>query len=170
MMEVALRYPTLPAKLCVVDIAPIRFKLTDTHKTHVQAMREINAAQLTKRKEADLIFQKYEPDLVVRQFHLTNLKKNLNNNGIYEFRIPFEILGRQIHKMGDFVQSEAKLKYEGSTLFITGSESPYRREFLKFPDLIHAQFPNSRIENIQGAGHWGKCFISVMVSLFGIVL
>jgi pimeloyl-ACP methyl ester carboxylesterase len=169
MMELALRNPTIPSKLVVIDMSPIRIKLSTEYNTHVQAMREINAAQLKRQKEADLILQKYEPDLVVRQFLLTNLKKNLNKDGIYEFRIPYEILGRNISNMGDFLQSEAKLKYNRKTLFLTGGQSPYRKQFLRYPELIHAQFPNSRVANIEGAGHWCKSISNLDYGNSGLI-
>jgi hypothetical protein len=126
-------------------------------------MREINQMQLTKQKEADSVLQKYVPDILIRQFLLTNLKKNLNKNGIYEFRIPFEILGRSIENMGDFIKSDKV--YTGPTLFITGDKSEYKREFIQQPALIKKQFPNSTIENIKEAGHWGK-FHSVYFNVY----
>lgn len=157
MMTLALRRPEIASKLIVIDMAPIPIKLSGEYQHHVEAMREINRLQLKKQKEADKVLQQYEPDLVVRQFLMTNLKKNLNKDGVYEFRIPYDTLGRSIDQLGDFFQSQPPLEtYQGSTLFITGGLSPYRREFLEHPDLIKAQFPNSRIVNIEGAGHWGK--------------
>lgn len=155
MMTLALRRPEIASKLIVIDMAPIPIKLSGEYQHHVEAMREINRLQLKKQKEADKVLQQYEPDLVVRQFLMTNLKKNLNKDGVYEFRIPYDTLGRSIDQLGDFFQSQPPLEtYQGSTLFITGGLSPYRREFLEYPDLIKAQFPNSRIVNIEGAGHW----------------
>lgn len=155
-MDLALNQPEIPSKLIVIDMAPMNIKLSNDYNIHAQAMKEINDKKLKTQKEADLILQKYEPDLLVRQFLLTNLKKNLKNDGIYEFRLAYDILGQSIGHMGEFFQSEPKKVYLGPTLFITGGLSPYRKEFLEHPDLIKAQFPNSSVENIEGAGHWGK--------------
>jgi pimeloyl-ACP methyl ester carboxylesterase len=144
-------------------MAPVPIQLSNDYTmaaVHVDAMREINSLKLKKQKEADEILKTYEPDLLVRQFLLTNLKKNLKNDGIYEFRIPFDILGESIDKMGEFFQSEPIKTFAGPTLFITGDKSPYRKQFIEQPALIKAQFPNSRIENIQDAGHWGNYSIS----------
>ncbi|CAO3621598.1 unnamed protein product [Mucor hiemalis] len=156
MMTLALRRPEIASKLIAIDMAPIQIKLSGEYNKHVEAMREINRLKLKKQKDADKILEGYETDLVVRQFLLTNLKKNLSKDGIYEFRIPYDILGRSIDGLGDFFQLQPTVKYQGSTLFITGSLSPYRREFIEQPDLIKAQFPHSRIVNIEGAGHWGR--------------
>lgn len=157
MMDVALNQPQLPSKLIVIDMPPIAFKLSKEYSVHAQAMKEINELQLKKQKEADEVLQKYEPDLIVRQFLLTNLKKNLKKDGIYEFRVAYDTLGRSIGHMGDFFQSEPNKVYQGPTLFITGSLSPYQKYFINphDADLIKAQFPNSSLETIDGAGHWG---------------
>ena len=156
MMHLALNQPELVSKLIVIDMPPLPIQLGPEFDTHIKAMREINRLKLKKQKEADELLKQYEPDLVIRQFLLTNLKKNLEKDGIYEFRIPYDILGESIQQMGDFFQSDATKKYTGDTLFITGDLSPYRKQFVEQPELIKAQFPNSRVENIQGAGHWGK--------------
>ncbi|KAI7881504.1 Alpha/Beta hydrolase protein [Mucor mucedo] len=169
MMDVALNQPELPSKLIVIDMPPIPIKLSTEYNTHAEAMKEINALQLKKQKEADEVLQKYEPDLIVRQFLLTNLKKNLKKDGIYEFRVAYDTLGRSIGHMGDFFQSEPNKVYHGPTLFITGDVSPYRKYFIQHADMIKAQFPNSRLENIKGAGHWvqteqPKAFLSSVIN------
>ncbi|KAL0136769.1 Alpha/Beta hydrolase protein, partial [Mucor lusitanicus] len=159
MMNVSLRQPQLPSKLIVIDMAPIKLQLTREYSDHIEAMREIQAKQLTKQKEADEILQKFEPDLIVRQFLLTNLKKS-RDTGVYQFRIPYDILGRALSQMGGFSFETQPLpesrQYQGPTLFITGGKSPFRKQFVDHPELIKAQFPNSVIENIEDAGHWGK--------------
>ncbi|KAL9541024.1 hypothetical protein MBANPS3_009355 [Mucor bainieri] len=159
MMNVSLRQPQLPSKLIVIDMAPIKLQLTREYSDHIEAMREIQSKQLTKQKEADEILQKFEPDLIVRQFLLTNLKKS-RSTGVYQFRIPYDILGRALSQMGGFsfetqLISESR-QYQGPTLFITGGKSPFRKQFVDHPEQIKAQFPNSVIQNIEDAGHWGK--------------
>ncbi|KAL9551342.1 hypothetical protein PS6_005044 [Mucor atramentarius] len=159
MMNVSLRQPQLPSKLIVIDMAPIKLQLTREYSDHIEAMREIQSKKLTKQKEADEILQKFEPDLIVRQFLLTNLKKS-RSTGIYQFRIPYDILGRALSQMGGFSFNTHPLpesrQYHGPTLFITGGKSPFRKQFMDHPELIKAQFPNSIVQNIEDAGHWGK--------------
>ncbi|KAI9469798.1 MAG: Alpha/Beta hydrolase protein [Benjaminiella poitrasii] len=150
-MNVALHQPGLLSKLIVVDIAPVYHKLSREYDHHIEAMREIQARQLTKQKEADKILQKFEPDLIVRQFLLTNLKKD-RATGVYQFRIPFDILGRSLNHMGEF--SNNQQQYTGPTLFITGGASPFRKPFVNQSEIIKQQFPNSHIMTIEGAGHW----------------
>lgn len=159
MMNVSLRNPEIPSKLIVIDMAPIKLQLTREYSDHIEAMRDIQSRKLTTQKEADEILQKFEPDLVVRQFLLTNLKKS-KSTGIYQFRIPYDILGEALSQMGGFSFEAQPLpdtrQYKGPTLFITGGKSPFRKQFVDHPELIKAQFPNSIVENIEDAGHWGK--------------
>jgi pimeloyl-ACP methyl ester carboxylesterase len=154
-MNVALRKPEIPSKMIVIDMAPVPLKLTREYSVHIDAMREIQAKRLTKQKDADDILKQFEPDLVVRQFLLTNLKKN-RSDGVYQFRIPYDILDRALGRMGGFDKAGPQKPYTGPTLFITGGKSPFRKQFVEYPEEIKAQFPNSIIENIEDAGHWGK--------------
>jgi pimeloyl-ACP methyl ester carboxylesterase len=155
-MNVALR-TNIPSKMIVVDMAPVPLKLSREYSMHIEAMRDIQSRRLTKQKEADDILKQYEPDLVVRQFLLTNLKKN-RSDGVYQFRIPFDILDRALGRMGQFDKLSPQQPYIGPTLFITGGKSPFRKQFIDHPDEIKAQFPNAIIENIPEAGHWGKYY------------
>ncbi|KAG0163452.1 hypothetical protein DFQ28_011677 [Apophysomyces sp. BC1034] len=149
-MTTAMRHPALLSKLVVVDIAPVPMRLAHDHQMYVEGMRAVNSEAPSKQKEADKILQTYEPDLLIRQFLLTNLKRQ--QDGIYRFRVPYEILGRSLGALGEFLPDP--LHYNGPTLFITGGESPYRKPFLEYPDIVQSQFPCSRIENIEGVGHW----------------
>ncbi|KAF7728552.1 hypothetical protein EC973_005956 [Apophysomyces ossiformis] len=151
-MTLALRQPTIPSKLIVVDIAPLHMPLSREFQMYVEGMRAIDAVSPTKQKVADEILQTYEPDLIVRQFLLTNLKRH--KDGIYRFRVPYDTLGDSLGRLGEFLTEP--LHYEGPTLFITGGRSPYRKPFLKHPNLVQKQFPRSHIENIEDVGHWGR--------------
>ncbi|KAI8882811.1 alpha/beta-hydrolase [Backusella circina FSU 941] len=151
-MTTVLKQPQLASKLVVIDMPPAKVQLTREYADWVTAMRDINDRKLTTQKEAYSLLEKVEKDLVVRQFLLTNLKKR-KEDGYYQFRIPYDILGRSLHHMGDF-RNEPDEVYNGSTLFITGGLSPFRVDFLRNPEIIKQRFPNSVIENIDGAGHW----------------
>lgn len=158
-MNVALRKPEIPSKMVVIDMAPVPLKLTREYSVHIQAMREIQARRFNRQSEADAFLKQFEPDLVVRQFLLTNLKKN-PTNGIYEFRIPYDILDHALGRMGGFDPSSPQQPYTGPTLFITGGKSPFRKHFIEHPEDITTLFPNSTVENIEDAGHWGNNVVS----------
>ncbi|KAI8367300.1 Alpha/Beta hydrolase protein [Blakeslea trispora] len=150
MMHVALQQPELPSKLVVVDIAPVHLPLTREYHDHIRIMRDIQSRRLTRQKEADEILQTVEPDLVVRQFLLTNLKKN-KTDGVYQFRVPLGILENALAHLGEFRQ---KGQYHGPTLFMTGSKSPFRKPFQRTPQLVPLYFPNADIVTVEDAGHW----------------
>lgn len=138
------------SKLVVVDMPPIKVELGDEFQRYIDAMRDIDQQQLNQQKQADRILQKYESDLTIRQFLLTNLKKD-RTTGIYQFRIPYDILQHSLHHMGDYFQSRP---CHVPTLFITGGRSPYHPLFLEYHDIILQRFPHSSLCTIEEAGHW----------------
>jgi pimeloyl-ACP methyl ester carboxylesterase len=154
-MGLALSQPDLISRLIVVDIAPVLHPLSRDYYGHIDVMNEIQARKLTKQKDAYDLIAKVEPDPVVQQFLLTNLKKN-RSDGVYQFRIGLDNLGQSLGNLGEFVPLKPDAVYTKPTLFITGGESPFRKPFLEQPETIKALFPNSSIENVEGVGHWGK--------------
>lgn len=76
-MTMALRSPDKYSGLVPVDNAPVDAALKSDFGTYVNAMREIedHRPPVARQSDADKILQKYEPDLAIRQFLLTNLVK-----------------------------------------------------------------------------------------------
>lgn len=159
-MNLSLRRLQPVEKLVVVDMSPGVKRLSSDFASYIDSMDEIQKAKLTKRSEADTILKKVEPDLSIRQFLLTNLKKD-EETGIYKFRIPYDILGDSLDNMTAFMDHKAE-PYNGSTLFIAGGKSDYIKPN-RDGDIIREQFPNSEIKVIEGAGHWGNyCLFSLL--------
>ncbi|KAI7882672.1 alpha/beta-hydrolase [Lichtheimia hyalospora FSU 10163] len=152
-MATSLLYPSLVEKLVVVDIAPFALPLSNDFGTYVDAMREIDHAGFKKQSDADALLAKYEKDIGVRQFLLTNLKKR-PEDGVYKFRVPYETLGGALGNMGDFSKEFSSSKYSGPTLFIAGGKSSYGKPIEQRLDQVKTMFPDSRLEVVQGAGHW----------------
>ncbi|KAI8370917.1 Alpha/Beta hydrolase protein [Blakeslea trispora] len=150
-MATALQHPDLVSKLIVVDMPPVALQLSRSFATYVDAMKEIEASKPSKQSEADKILAKYEPNIGIRMFLLTNLRRSENN--VLQFRVPYEILGRSLSSIGGF-DVPSNLSYDKPTLFIAGGKSPYRIPFEENPELIHQMFPQSRLEIVDGAGHW----------------
>lgn len=153
-MGLALHNPDLISRLIVVDIAPVIHPLSRDYYSHIDIMKEIQAMKLTKQKDAYDMIAKVEPDLIVQQFLLTNLKKN-KSDGVYQFRIGLDNLGQSLENLGQFVPLKQDAVYTRPTLFITGGNSPFRKPFLEQPEKIKSLFPNSTIKNVEGVGHWG---------------
>lgn len=152
-MNTALQCPDLISKLIVVDMPPVAMKLARNFGNYVTAMKAIEEAKPSKQSEADKILSQYESNVGVRMFLLTNLKRM--SDGALRFRIPYDILGNSLDNIGGFHVPENAV-YKGETLFIAGGESPYLRPFHDKEKQIKQMFPNSKLEVVAGAGHWGK--------------
>lgn len=88
----------------------------------------------------------------MRQFLLTNLKRNASGDG-YSFRVPIETLGVSLEKLGQFDFVPGQDRYDGKALFIRGGRSGYIKE--REMGLINEFFPHARVETLD-TGHWGK--------------
>ncbi|KAF9924633.1 hypothetical protein FBU30_005429 [Linnemannia zychae] len=149
-MNLALKHAANIDRMVVVDMAPVKVKLSTEFAKYVGSMKEIQNAQVKKQSEADAIMKKTVSDLGVRQFLLTNLKRDTAGDG-YSFRIPFETLGNSLEKLGQFDFVPGVDKYDGKVLFIRGIKSKYIEE--KEMDAIRSYFPQARIESLD-TGHW----------------
>lgn len=152
-MNTALACPDLVSKLIVVDMPPVAMQLARNFSNYVTAMKAIEEANPSKQSEADKILSQYESNVGVRMFLLTNLKRM--SDGALRFRIPYDILGKSLENIGGFHVPENAF-YKGETLLIAGGESPYLRPFHEQEKQIKQLFPNSKLEVVEGAGHWGK--------------
>lgn len=158
-MATALENPDIVSKLIAVDMPPIAMQLARNFSTYCDAMKAIEEANPTKQSEADKIMAKYESTVGVRMFLLTNLKRTSDDK--LRFRVPYDILGKSLDKIGGF-DIPRGLEYKGPTLFIAGGASPYLKPFQQKPQEIEALFPNSQLEVVPGAGHWGKSKTTVI--------
>lgn len=139
-------------KLMVVDISPMKGKISDEFVTYLNGMKEINSMEIKNRKEADQILSKFEKDIEIRQFILTNLKK-INHQ--YKIQLSLEALTHQIlnDEVGDFPFSitENHPTFQKPTIFIKGKSSKYINKY-SFNPIINL-FPNYQLIEFD-AGHW----------------
>ncbi|KAH9810842.1 alpha/beta hydrolase [Melampsora americana] len=142
-------------KLIVVDISPMKGKISDEFKTYLNGMKEINLKQVQSRKEADEILSKFEKEHEIRQFLLTNLKK-LNHQ--YQIQLSLDSLTYQIetNQVGDFPfdltdQENHHPTFHHPTLFIKGKFSKYINRHSLNPMM--KLFPNHQLIEFD-AGHW----------------
>lgn len=118
-MGVALRQPDLVRAVIPVDNAPIDAKLGSSFWRYVRGMKKIADAKVTNQKEAYKIMAEEEESLPVQQFLLSNMQKK---DGVYEFRVPLDILGKSLDNMAEFPFSKDS-RYTGPALFIRGTKS-----------------------------------------------
>ena len=133
-------------KLIIVDIAPKAYPLH--HQQILDGLSAIQPESLASRMQADNQLKPYIPEPAVRQFLLKNLKRNTNKS--FEWKMNLPVIRTQISHVGEALPS--KVLVHSPTLFIRGGTSNYIIEN-DFED-IHRQFPSSKVQTIQNAGHW----------------
>ncbi len=121
---------------------------------YCQAMQRVDAARVRSKSEADALLTPSVPDLAVRQFLLTNLKKS--DNSILSFRINLPILEAALKNLWAFSAASSKPS-SIETLFIAGSRADYIRQ--QYIPVIHSLFPRAQVKALD-AGHWWDSFCS----------
>ncbi|KAG6845605.1 hypothetical protein H0H87_006658 [Tephrocybe sp. NHM501043] len=139
------------SKLIVVDVAPTRMKLTAEFKGYIEGMQKIERLQLRTKKEALEVLEDYEADPIVRQFLLTNLNVMTASEPFAKFRVPLDTLGNAIPEIGWFPYAPGERKWEGSTMFIKGAQSPFINKHSLAP--MESFFPHLQFD-ILDTGHW----------------
>ncbi|KAJ1984090.1 hypothetical protein H4R34_000895 [Dimargaris verticillata] len=149
-MTLALTHPELLKQLCVVDMAPAASPLSEDFCTYTEAMLAIEHQNLNKISDANQMLVDTVPEQEIRQFLLTNYKRDANT-GQYKFRIPLAFIQRNLDALGQFQADNQERGFGKPTLFISGARSPYIHPD-HFP-TIRRLFSQSLIMNID-AGHW----------------
>jgi pimeloyl-ACP methyl ester carboxylesterase len=163
-MTLALRQPHNYSALIPVDNAPVDAALKSDFSKYVQAMREIedHRPPITRQSEADKILQKYEPEMGIRQFLLTNLVKSpvsstdaagrTTAKSEMKFRIPLQTLAKSLPDMADFPFKDPDVvRYEGPTLVVRGTKSHYVSD--ETLPVVGRFFPKFEVLDVE-AGHW----------------
>ena len=170
-MTLALRQPTKYSGLVPVDNAPIDAALKSDFGTYVNAMKEIedHRPRIQKQSEADKVLEKYEKDVGIRQFLLTNFVKTpvategeRGQTGVrseMRFRIPLQTLAKALPDMADFPFKDPEDggrggyggRFEGPTLVVRGTKSHYVSD--ESLPLIGQFFPRFEVLDVE-SGHW----------------
>ncbi|CDS09835.1 hypothetical protein LRAMOSA02512 [Lichtheimia ramosa] len=148
-MAAALKYPSMVSQLVVVDMPPVQLPLAHSFAKYAKGMRYVEEARPSRLAEANKILADFEPNEGIRQFLLTNLRRDSDNQ--LRFRVPYDLLTNSLPDIASF---DVKGSYKGSTMFITGGNSPYHQPFVDNKDAIRSMFPHSMLETVDDAGHW----------------
>ncbi|WP_180115670.1 alpha/beta fold hydrolase [Acinetobacter sp. YH12140] len=130
-------------QLVVLDIAPFAYQ--ERHHDEIfKALIAVNNAQIQSRQQAVEIMREYIHSDMVIQFLLKSFSKGqwlFNVDALYQQYD--QIIGWE--NIGNIWQQPV--------LFIKGGESPYisKAEHTK---AIEHQFPQAKIVEVEGAGHW----------------
>jgi len=145
-MLFAVKYPTLVAKLIIVDIAPRYYQ--PHHTDILKALNSVdflihNTRKLVDQKIAELI-----PDIGVRSFLLKNVY--WKEKGLLAYRFNLQSLTENNSEVGKALPSFTT--FDGETLFLAGGNSGYITES-EVP-VIKAHFQKASIKTIANVGHW----------------
>lgn len=144
-MTLALTRPELVRRLVVADIAPVAYG--HSQMRYVEAMEGLDLGAVRRRSEADAALRAAVPELAVRAFLLQSLAVGPEGAS---WRLNLPALRDQMPAIMTF--PDLKGPYEGPALFLAGGASDYVLD--AYWPQIAALFPQARLEQMEGAGHW----------------
>lgn len=144
-MFLAMRRPELVDRLVVADMSPAASP--GGHEHIISALEGVDFDRVSSRGDAEAFLARTIQSGPIRQFLLKNLTRNAD--GRYEWKMNLDVISRDYRNILVPVPVGT---FSGPTLFVRGSESGYIGP--GDIDEIMDRFPNARIEDIRGAGHW----------------
>lgn len=144
-MQFAIEHPEKVDKLIVADIGPKFYPVH--HQTILKAFYSVPVKELNSRNEADEIVSKLISEFGTRQFLLKNLAREKDG---FSWKMNLDVIAKNIEEVGKALNQNAQ--FDKPTLFVRGSKSDYVLD--SDINLIHSIFANSKVETIDGAGHW----------------
>lgn len=145
-MVFAQHYPDLLRQLVVIDIGPREYPISNQAPI-IEALLTSDPAGKSSRKEVEAHLARYIPEPGVVQFLMKSLYWEAPERLGWRFNVP--LLARDIH---DVLAAIGPATVRVPTLFVRGGKSDYiTREDLP---QIKEQFPHSRVETVDFAGHW----------------
>lgn len=145
-MWFAHRWPELVKQLVSVDMGPREYPLSNQAPI-IEALTTSDLAGKTSRKEVEQHLARYVPEPGVQQFLLKSLYWETPEKLAWRFNVP--VIARDIN---DILAAAPAETIRVPSLFIRGGQSDY----ITRADIpaLKEQFPNSRIETVDFAGHW----------------
>jgi esterase len=133
-------------RLVIADIAPVAYDHDQSQ--FAAAMQAMDLVDLSERREADRrLAAAGIDDPALRAFFLQSLDLKASPP---RWRLNLPVLSREMPKIVGWPGTAGQ--FDGSALFLTGSESSYVRT--EHRPLIRAAFPRARFAKLPGAGHW----------------
>ena len=145
-IRLALDYPEQVNKLIIADMG---IKQSERgHENIFEAMFDLDLLNLDSRTIIDNQLKTRITELGVRQFLLKNLSRR--KEGGYKWKMNLSALHEHYDEILKEIESDST--FDNLTLFLRGGNSNYvlNEDF----EDIQTLFPNSKLETIEGAGHW----------------
>lgn len=160
-MWFAADFPEKVEKLVIADIAPkdyLQMKEDSQfylHQNILLAMQEIDFSLVKSRNDVDEIMAEKIDDARIRQFLLKNIEKSKKEKQ-YRWRVNAEVLYDFLEEIVSGVNKswlDDRIPITAyPVIFIRGMLSKYILP--EDENLIHEIYPEARIVDISGAGHW----------------
>lgn len=168
-------------KLVVGDISPLPLRDSEWDIPHVvQALLLLDEKlpEMKTRSEADAFLQTYIPNVEVRGFLLSNLKRNENEphirKGVFDWKFNLKAISSNLHEIADFpyktqrvfnemvelgqnysIRNEPWTSFEKETLFLKGGKSNLiNTKSHRTMETIQTFFPNYKLFEFENCGHW----------------
>jgi len=142
-MILALEHPELVERLCVADIAPVRY--SHDQSQYIQAMKSVDLSKIEKRSEAVSALAEQIEDPALHSFFTQSL--DLKNR---RWKLNLDVLEQEMPKIIGFPKIDKR--FDKATLFLSGADSTYVTREMR--PQIKALFPTARFAKIPNAGHW----------------
>jgi len=144
-MQFALNWPERVSKLLLVDIAPVSY-MSGPDRV-LSALMNLNLESISSRQQADEQLHKDIPEKGIRDFLLTNLRRDGDG---YTWRMNLQAISACYTELRAGMRMQEA--FNGETLFVKGEHSDYlmpayRDQTLRF-------FPKAQIKVIPASGHW----------------
>ncbi|WWO98730.1 MAG: alpha/beta fold hydrolase [Candidatus Dasytiphilus stammeri] len=134
--------PKIIEKIIVIDIAPVAYKMMQSHINILTALRAVNDANITSRQDAADLMQQY-----INEHNIINFILKSFASGKWRFNLP--CIHQQYKEILDWQIVPA---WPHPALFIRGEYSHYLDE--RYYHSLLNQFPKAHIHMIASAGHW----------------
>ena len=145
-MTFASCYASQLQKLVVVDISPRHYPVH--HQSIIEGLKSLDFTTIKTRQQANEQLSKYIDNESLRQFLLKSVYWKEKNQ--LAFRFNLSSISQNISEIGKPLSENAK--FDKPTLFLKGEMSDYIMDYDE--NLIFHHFPNAKIENMDGCGHW----------------
>ncbi len=145
-MQMAFDYPDFIKKLIVIDITPKKY--SGGHEDVFAALLSIDLKTVQKREEVErALMERLKGDVGVVQFLLKDLTRTPEGN--FEWKMNLPVLHNVYPELMGAVYGPV---FNKPALFIKGGNSHYIQP--EDEPVIRESFPQARIVEIPGAGHW----------------
>ena len=148
-MLLSLSKPELIDQLIVSDISPKDYQSKAEVRKIGEGLIKLNLNGIEKRKDLDIHLEKYVNNSQIRQFLMKNIYRL--ESGKFSFYPNIRVLEKSISIIEKFPYMGGE--FNKPVLFLKGEKSNYIN-IKTDKDLIRSYFPNSKILEIEGAGHW----------------